>query len=114
MKTLGAAILIGLMLPATAHAIANGDPAPAGTQPWMATIVGKRAGGAVRNERCGATLVAPDRLLTAAHCVEGTGPRQVRVLLGVDHVSTPGRELRVAAVQLDAGLPGDPLAEVPE
>lgn len=49
--------------PTARTAVVSGTPAAPGQFPWM---VGMNIG-------CGATLIAPDRVLTAAHCVEGVG-----------------------------------------
>jgi secreted trypsin-like serine protease len=64
-------------VPAPAEAISRGRAVAPGEAPWLATLVGADAG-----VRCGGALIAPDRVVTAAHCVEGLGPRQVRVALG--------------------------------
>lgn len=82
-----------LAAPAPALGVANGRDAPAGRYPWMATLFHRRAGGLLNNEQCGATLIAPDRLLTAAHCVEGLAPNQVRIYLGLDRLTQPHRRL---------------------
>ena len=49
-----------LVLAAPAHAIVGGHAIDPRRSPWLADF------------KCGATLVAPDRALTAAHCVAGT------------------------------------------
>ena len=94
----------GLMTPQAAHAVAHGTPAPAGAYPWMATMVWNRGHDNVSDLHCGATLIAPSRLLTAAHCVEGLRPRAVRVYLGADRLRHPARRaLRVARFRTLAG-----------
>ena len=45
---------------APAHAVVGGDPVDPAAVPWFASVGG-----------CGGTLVAPDRVVTAGHCVAG-------------------------------------------
>lgn len=52
-------LLLTVLLAAPAHAVVNGQPLAPSKAPWF-----------VPAGICGATLIAPDRLATAAHCVD--------------------------------------------
>jgi hypothetical protein len=52
-------LLFAILLAAPAHAVVNGQPLRPSKAPWF-----------VPAGICGATLIAPDRLATAAHCVD--------------------------------------------
>ena len=60
-------LLITLLLAVPAHAVVNGQPLKSSKAPWF-----------VPAGICGATLIAPDRLATAAHCVDPREPRRLR------------------------------------
>ena len=74
---LGVAAVVAGSLPGSAAArhglrshaaIVGGTTAPAGTWPWLAYIVDNLGNGSY--EACTGTVVAPNLVLTAAHCVE--------------------------------------------
>src|SRR4051794_22653955 len=67
--------MLASLLFATA-AIFHGSPAPLPEIPWFASLY--EFGGPA----CGGSLIAPDRVLTAAHCVQGAGPRDYDVRIG--------------------------------
>ena len=72
-----------LLLPATASAVTRGEVVPESRYPWMADLLG-----------CGGTLIAPDRVLTAAHCVVPIeGLEEITLTLGEPFES--GRRLKV-------------------
>ena len=82
-RTVGAALAAALRLaavPGSASAdgpraqgsVVGGTSVRAGAYPWMVAL----------SRGCGATLVAPDRVLTAAHCVEELRIAELRVYVG--------------------------------
>ena len=91
------------MLAATLIASASifhGTPVPPEQAPWLVTLT-------TRGPFCGGALIAPDRVLTAAHCVPGADPDRVSVRIR-------GVRQRVARRALPHDLPRDPLARGPE
>jgi hypothetical protein len=72
LPTLLAALTL-LVAPAPAFAVAGGATVDIATVPFTASTTA-----------CTATLIAPDRLLTAAHCVEGTDPDRSYAIVGAD------------------------------
>jgi secreted trypsin-like serine protease len=81
-KVLVLAALLAL-IPVAAYArggVVGGDPAPEGRFPWMVRL----------SMGCGGTLVAPRVVLTAGHCVSGSGPRRdIKVTAGSADLKSP-------------------------
>ncbi|MGW4353569.1 S1 family peptidase [Nocardia sp. NPDC004582] len=65
-----AAALIGCAVPAPAHAVVGGTEVQAGDHPWLATVGTPLFFPRASGQFCGGALIAPDRVLTAAHCVQ--------------------------------------------
>ena len=79
-------LTLAAALPVSAQAVVGGHPASASEYPWLAS-----------NGGCAGALIAPDRLLTAAHCEQGHAARYERWTLGTTRT---GRALTVADVAL--------------
>lgn len=58
--------------PTARAAVVGGSAAPAGAYPWMVAL----------SRGCGGTLIAPDRVLTAGHCVEDLRISDLRMYVG--------------------------------
>src|SRR4051812_46338771 len=78
-----ALLLAAGTLPSPAGAIFHGTALPASDAPWLAAF--QTRGITV----CGGALIAPDRVLTAAHCVQGRDPARLHLRIG-------GGDVRVA------------------
>ncbi|MEW9534326.1 trypsin-like serine protease [Microbispora sp. NPDC049125] len=89
-----------------ARAIAGGREVLSSKEaPWMATLAVRGPEPLLQRASCGGALVAPDRVLTAAHCVAGIPVDQLREVaeyhIGATVLSgDPGQVARIAAVSV--------------
>ncbi|NUS43102.1 MAG: trypsin-like serine protease [Mycobacteriaceae bacterium] len=83
----------------------NGRPVTdSAAAPWVATLDPLGDGRLVDDAVCGGALVTPDRVVTAAHCLDGTDPSRLRIHLNARVLSA---ELGVVrAARSVASLPG--------
>lgn len=62
--------------------IIGGVEQPVDAHPWMAALLNKGSGSPADRQFCGGSLISPDVVLTAAHCVTGTKPKELEVTVG--------------------------------
>jgi hypothetical protein len=81
---------------APAGAVSHGKPEPIANAPYVAWLP----------SGCTGTLIAPDRVLTAAHCLEGFSPVGFSVLIGKDgNALLPKGADRFASAMANGGVP---------
>ncbi|MFN2496185.1 MAG: trypsin-like serine protease [Pseudonocardiaceae bacterium] len=103
MRTIGrvavaaAVLAVGLSVPVALGApaeplIVGGESSSTAEYPWVVALTTSTSESAY----CGGALAAPDRVVTAAHCISGYSPASVRVIVGrTDLRSDTGEERRV-------------------
>jgi hypothetical protein len=102
------ACALALLLAAPAHAIVGGAAAPEGRWPWMAALLDSGESDAGWAQFCGGAVIAPRRVLTAAHCVIDQDRDDVDVLVGRTRLSThAGRRIAVKAISVFPGYADD-------
>jgi secreted trypsin-like serine protease len=113
----GAPLSLLTPVPAAADsAIIGGQPVRAGDSPWAVALSSRdRFGGARAGQFCGGAVVAPTKVLTAAHCMGrdtlGASPENVadlRVIAGRERLlGGGGREVAVRSVEVDPAYDPD-------
>lgn len=75
-------------------------PAQKGAQPWMVGLVESDTANAFEGHFCGGSLIAPEWVLTAAHCLEGVEAGDVDVVIGRYQLSNSKEGERITAAEL--------------
>ncbi|ACU39678.1 serine protease [Actinosynnema pretiosum subsp. pretiosum] len=84
----------GVATAAAEPRVVGGTRASIAEHPWVVFLAGTTG-----SQFCGGTLVAPTKVVTAAHCVAGTAPERLVVVAGREDKRTQaGETLRVARI----------------
>jgi len=82
-------IAFGTRLLAIEPRIMGGEPAPMGVYPWIASL-GLKGANSRDGHFCGGAFIAPDWVVTAAHCVKKDSADKMQVLGGADALERGG------------------------
>lgn len=94
---------------AAAADIIGGREAKPGAWPWQVALVNALSTDNYYGQFCGGSLIAPDWVLTAAHCVDGANTSFVDVVANAHYLRDPAnRRLRAAKIIVHPGF--DPIA----
>ena len=103
---LAAAVLAATALAVPqAGAVVNGDPVPEGQREFMAAILDGDF------QFCGGSVIAPQVVMTAAHCVPDGNATGLSVSVGSSDY-TDGTKIAVTAVDVHPSYSSDPSADV--
>lgn len=107
---LALALVAGLLAPAATAAgrpggpeVVGGQPAAPDEYPFMVGLLHRNVINPFQAQFCGGSLISPDTVLTAAHCVEGVGATELDVLVGTNRLDGSGTRLHARRIVTHPG-----------
>ncbi|MEK8034524.1 serine protease [Ideonella sp. DXS29W] len=78
--------------------VVGGKTAKDGRWPFMVALLDAGTASNYDAQFCGASLISSRDVLTAAHCVKGSKPAQIQVLVGTQDLKSGGRRVNIARI----------------
>jgi|1186.fasta_scaffold11661_2 trypsin len=84
--------------------VVGGDPVEIKDNPWQVALVRGLDAEPTRSQFCGGSLIAPQWVLTAAHCIRNTivreQPGRINVVVGTKQFFVGGERLQVSSIHV--------------